>query len=217
MRKSIAIGIGIAIVVIIGIVIGILYSIPKKTETIFKQCDLSNRKVLIILFENYQPKEFKPTYEALKNCNVKISILAVNKTIDVEYDYYILDVDFNKLANEYDMLIIIGGSGVYLRVIDHIKDPGIKLVGELAKKFLEKGKYVAAICAAPAILAKAGLLKGLKATCFSSPDLISILEKNGVIYVDKPVVIDDHVITSQGPHTVQEFDKAIIEILMKIK
>ena len=143
------------------------------------------------------------------------SILAANKTIDVKYDYYILNVDYDKLANEYDMLIIIGGPGVYLRVTDRIKDPSVKLVGELAKKFLEKGKYVAAICAAPAILAKSGLLKGLKATCFPNPELISILKNNGAIYVNKPVVIDDHVITSQGPYTVQEFIKTIISILSK--
>ncbi|OYT26409.1 MAG: hypothetical protein B6V02_01775 [Thermoprotei archaeon ex4572_64] len=103
------------------------------------------------------------------------------------------------------MLIIIGGPGVYMRVTGQVNDPAIDLVGNLAEQFLVKDKYVAAICAAPAILAKADLLRNVKATCYPATELIQILKDHNAIYVDKPVVIDDHVITSQSPETVNDF------------
>ncbi|RLE50214.1 MAG: hypothetical protein DRJ31_01985 [Candidatus Methanomethylicota archaeon] len=175
--------------------------------------DLSGKKALVVLFEGYQPKEFKPVYNKLTSLKATVKVLAANQTIDVEYDYYILEVNFTQLAKGYDALILIGGPGVYLRVMGMVEDPAVELVGQLAQAFHSEGKLVAAICAAPAILAKAGLLNGLKATCFKNQDLISTLESFGAIYVDKPVVLSDNILTSQGPNTAEQYANEIAKLL----
>lgn len=222
MHKRIIIVSIIVVVLVLIIAISALVFMYRlsKTEIAMEgkeKCNLTGVKVLIVLFENYQVKEFKPTYDTLKQCNASISILAANKTIDITYNYYIMNVNFTALAEDYDMLIIIGGPGVYMRVTGQVNDPAIDLVGNLAEQFLVKDKYVAAICAAPAILAKADLLRNVKATCYPATELIQILKDHNAIYVDKPVVIDDHVITSQSPETVNDFISTIIQVLQQLK
>jgi len=72
--------------------------------------------------------------------------------------------------------------------------------------FSEQGRLVCAICAAPLVLERAGLLKGRKATCY--PSLKDDLKSAS--WIDEPVVIDGNVITSQGPGTALKFALTII-------
>ena len=81
---------------------------------------------------------------------------------------------------------------------------------------MEKQKILAAICIAPAILAKAGVLEGKNATVWSSvldKGPIKILEENGANYVEKDVVVDGNIITANGPQAASEFGRKIVEIL----
>lgn len=71
-----------------------------------------------------------------------------------------------------------------------------------------------AICIAPAILAKAGVLKGKKATVWSSlmdKSAVKILEKSGADYLPDSVVADGKVITATGPLAAKEFAEKIIQ------
>ncbi|RLF23402.1 MAG: hypothetical protein DRN15_04290 [Thermoprotei archaeon] len=184
---------------------------------------LENVKVMIVLFENYQPRELHPVLKALDREGATIYILAVNKSVgaSIEYHMYIMDIvdKFELYADTCDAIVIIGGKGVYDRVVGIIEDPGVELVGRLCSKFREKGKLVAAICAAPAILAKAGILKGVRATCFPSSELVEILRAHGAIYVDMnaDVVIDDGIMTAVGPDVADKFAEAIVEYLVEQK
>jgi len=72
------------------------------------------------------------------------------------------------------------------------------------------GRYVAAICAGPAVLATAGLLAGRRATCY--PGLQG--ELSGADYqADQPVVNDGGVITSRGPGTAIAFALELVRTL----
>ena len=77
------------------------------------------------------------------------------------------------------------------------------------KIFAEKGKPIAAICAAPMVLGKLGLLKGKKATCY--PGFEQYLE--GAECVGEHVVRDGNIITGMGPGAAMEFALAIVELL----
>lgn len=71
------------------------------------------------------------------------------------------------------------------------------------------GAYVAAICAAPSILAEIGLLEGKKATSYPGFE-----EKMTMAdYVYEPVVQDGQVITSRGMGTAIDFSLKLIEVL----
>ena len=75
--------------------------------------------------------------------------------------------------------------------------------------FLNQGKGLAAICAAPLVLGRAGVLEGKKATCYPGFEK----ELKGAEAMPDDVVSDGGVITSRGPATAMPFALAIIESL----
>ena len=75
----------------------------------------------------------------------------------------------------------------------------------------DNGKYIAAICAAPKVLARAGLLQNRQATSY--PDSIPEQDMAGIDYQQQSVVIDGNIITSRGPGTAMDFALVLIELL----
>jgi 4-methyl-5(b-hydroxyethyl)-thiazole monophosphate biosynthesis len=110
------------------------------------------------------------------------------------------------LGQDYDMVVLPGG----LPGADHL-DNDERLAG-LLKQMAADGKYTAAICAAPKVLASAGLLNGKRATSY--PGVMQSVNVPGMDYVEQAVVTDDKVITSRGPGTAMDFALELIEVLV---
>ena len=72
-------------------------------------------------------------------------------------------------------------------------------------------KYVAAMCAAPSILAKAGITKGRSLTAYPDPKLDLLF--GDANYLQDAVVIDEKLITSRGPATALPFAFALVDVL----
>lgn len=119
----------------------------------------------------------------------------------------IADTDLDTaLQKDYDMVVLPGG----LPGADFLnQDPRII---SLVKKMAAKDRYTAAICAAPRVLATAGMLEGKKATSY--PGTLDVLEIPGMQYQQDAVVIDGKVITSKGPGTAMDFALTLIEVLV---
>ena len=81
---------------------------------------------------------------------------------------------------------------------------------KLILDFAAKGKPIAAICAAPMVLGKLGLLKGKKATCY--PSFEQYLD--GAECVNAHVVRDGNIITGMGPGAAMEFALTIVDLLV---
>jgi len=110
------------------------------------------------------------------------------------------------LAADYDMVVLPGG----MPGAEHLdNDPRI---ADLLRKMADSGKFTAAICAAPKVLANAGLLEGKRATSF--PGFVDKMNLPGVDYRQEPVVQDGKVITSRGPGTAMDFALTLIENLL---
>ncbi|MEI7842964.1 MAG: DJ-1 family glyoxalase III [Gallionellaceae bacterium] len=108
------------------------------------------------------------------------------------------------LGQEFDMIVLPGGQPG----TNNLK-ADLRIIS-LLKKMASQDKYVAAICAAPSVLATAGLLKGKSATSF--PGALDaypeVQQQNSV------VVIDEKFITSRGPGTAMDFALTLIEKLV---
>ncbi len=115
------------------------------------------------------------------------------------------DVIENVSARDVDMVVLPGGLGGVKNM--ESCDKVLKLVDQLNND----GKYIAAICAAPTILAKMGLLKGRKCICY--PDMTDVLSDNGAEVCDMDVVVDGNIITSKAAGTAEQFSLVLIETL----
>lgn len=110
------------------------------------------------------------------------------------------------LTLAFDMVVLPGGRGA-----DNLdKDPRIH---RLVKQMAKAGKAVAAICAAPKVLAHADVLSGRRATCFPGAIAPHEAETRGIELVDGAVVRDKGVTTSRGPGTAMDFALQLIEEL----
>ena len=110
------------------------------------------------------------------------------------------------LQQSFDMVVLPGG----LPGADHLGDDPrvIRLLQEMAAS----DAYTAAICAAPRVLARAGLLDGKRATSY--PGALDIEAVPGIEYLETAVVTDGRVITSRGPGTAMDFALVLIEALV---
>ena len=109
------------------------------------------------------------------------------------------------LERKYDMIVLPGG----LPGATHLEqDPRIvSLVREMAGE----DRFTAAICAAPRILARAGVLEGRRATSF--PGVLDPAQWPRVRQENRAVVTDGKVITSRGPGTAMDFALELIGLL----
>ena len=115
-------------------------------------------------------------------------------------DVGLADVD----PKEYDAVVFIGGGGA----ATFFDDP---IAHRIARSASERGVVLAAICIAPSILARAGLLQGRSATAFESQ--ADDLGAHGAHYTGNPVEIDGRIVTANGPDAATAFGTAIVTLL----
>lgn len=109
------------------------------------------------------------------------------------------------LGQDFDLMVLPGG----LPGADHLdRDPRIR---RLLERLNREGKYLGAICAAPKVLASAGLLDDRKTTGY--PSVMQALDFPRIQLELLPVVRDGRVVTSRGPGTAMDFALELIELL----
>ena len=165
-------------------------------------------KILSIIAPNgYQEIEYSDSKQALEQKgHIVITASTVNEARGKSGGKKKVDVLLSNVkTKDYDAILFVGGPGSH----SFFDDP---FVHKLAKEFIDSKKIVAAICAAPSILANAGLLKGIEATCF--PDQALNIKSKGAIYTGKPVQKDGLIITADGPDSATEFGEKIAEALI---
>ncbi len=110
----------------------------------------------------------------------------------------------NMTVSDYDAIVFIGGPGAQ----EYWNDP---VAHAIVQEAVAQSKVLAAICIAPATLAKAGVLKGKNATVFSSE--AEALKAGGANYTDASVERDGLIITANGPQAAARFAEEIAKAL----
>lgn len=106
---------------------------------------------------------------------------------------------------DYDAVVFVGGQGAEIYFNDQV-------ALNLVKEFNYADKLTCAICLAPVILAKAGILKGKNTTVTGSS--VRDLELADAVYTAQSVAKDDNIVTASGPDAAEEFAREIVVILM---
>jgi len=107
-------------------------------------------------------------------------------------------------AADFDGVVIVGGW-----MPDKLRRD--QKVLSLVRQVAESGKLVASICHGPWINISAGVCRGVRMT--STPGIRDDLTNAGANWVDEPVVIDRHFISSRRPPDLPVFGEAIVAFL----
>lgn len=160
----------------------------------------------IIAQEGYQDQEYSDSKTALENAGHEVVTASTAQETfgkfgtKTKVDLLVKDIN----PDNYDALALIGGPGCY----QYFEDT---FVHEIAKNFYNAGKPTCAICAAPSILANAGLLNGKKATCWEG-ESTNLIAKNA-LYTGEMITQDGNIITANGPLSAKEFGKTIAKAI----
>lgn len=170
------------------------------------------KKAAVVFDDGFEELEAMGPIALLRRAGMEVDLVAANNkdvVIGKFGDHFqpvtpIEDYDFEQA----DVLILPGG-GHYTKL-----EANPAVIEQIQSFYHNPEKYLAAICAAPTILGRLGLLKDRTYTCFSSMN-----EDFGGNYVDDAyAVVDDHLITGKSAAAAIDFGFAIMgELLGKDK
>lgn len=163
--------------------------------------------VYVFLANGFEEIEALTCVDLLRRADIQVKTVSImedklvygSKGIGVEADILFKEGDYERCG----MLILPGGMPGTTNLCNH------RELNEELKSFYAAGKPVAAICAAPMVLGRAGLLGGHRATIYTGMEE----ELTGAVPTGEKVVVSENVITSKGPGTAMDFALAIIEYL----
>ena len=165
-------------------------------------------RVLVPLADGFEEIEAVAIVDLLRRADIEVHTASLgDREVTGSHGITVVaDASLDEVnAGVYDMIVLPGG----MPGTAHLKsDPRVT---RLLRQFAESGRYTAAICAAPSVLAHAGLLEGRKATSF--PGFLKADSAPGIRLSEDPVVVDGKVATSRGPGTAVPFGLALIELL----
>lgn len=170
-----------------------------------------NNIAIILASKDFRDEEYFVTKEVLEKQGNTIKTISNDKSAVGRFGgEAIVDILLEDLKiDDFDAIVFVGGNGA-IELLDN------DISYNICKECIKKDKILAAICISPVILAKADVLRGKKATVWSSnmdKSAISMLEENGAIYDPKPVIIDGKIITGQNPDASSDFALSIDKIL----
>lgn len=176
---------------------------------------LNGKKVLMIIaHENFRDEEFNVPFKQFLGEGIDVTVASPVKgtatgmfgtAFDVKYS---LD-EVNE--TDFDGIIFVGGMGT----------PSVR-ASERAVQIAKNAanhKVLSAICWAPTILAKAGVVKGRKVTVWLGDDpeygmkTSKVMENAGAVFVNKEVVTDGNIVTGNGPNAAEKFADAVMDKL----
>jgi 4-methyl-5(b-hydroxyethyl)-thiazole monophosphate biosynthesis len=165
-------------------------------------------RVLVPLADGFEEIEATTIIDILRRADVDV-VTASLKPGAVRAAHglvYMTDATLDEVAGqEFDLIALPGG----LPGADNLDND--ERIHGMIKKQANAGKPVAAICAAPKVLANAGLLDGKKATSY--PGFVDKMDLPNTTYTGAPLEKDGKITTSRGPGTAMDFALSLVEDL----
>lgn len=166
-------------------------------------------KFLILVANENETIEILTVYDYLKRSDIPVDLVSTEDSLELVTSHglsYKADFLFDEInPDEYFGVYIPGGTNGAIALRDNDK------VIDLVKDFDEKRKTIAAICAGPIVLNRAGVLEGKRAT--SHPSVKDELDRVGEYIEDEIVVTDGNITTSRGAALTNYLALRLVEII----
>jgi 4-methyl-5(b-hydroxyethyl)-thiazole monophosphate biosynthesis len=165
-------------------------------------------KVLVPLAQGCEELEAVTVIDLLRRANITVVTAGLDdKPVKASRGVVLIpDTTLDKaLTQDFDMVVLPGGMPGAQNLWND------KRILDLLRRMVQGGKFAAAICASPQVLARAGVLDNKRATSY--PGFLDTQEFPKVHYTGSAVERDGTVITSRGPGTAMDFALTLIEVL----
>ncbi len=167
------------------------------------------KRVAVFLADGFEEVEALTTVDLLRRAQIFVDTVSITEDymvtgshgITVQTEDLFDEVDYD----EFDVLCLPGG----MKGVQNLKEDGD--LRQLIAEFLDGGKKIAAICAAPTILGDMGRLKGRRVTCH--PIVESEINAAGAVLTRQPATVDGNLITGQAAGSAVPFALKLIEVL----
>lgn len=170
-------------------------------------------KFLILVADGNETIEILTVYDYLKRSDVPVDLVSTEDSLELVTSHglsYKADFLFDEInPDDYFGVYIPGGTNGAIALRDNDR------VINLVKDFDEKDKIIAAICAGPIVLNKAGVLEDKRAT--SHPVVKDEMDRVGAYVEDEFVVTDGNITTSRGAALTNYLALRLVEIIKDSK
>jgi len=163
------------------------------------------KMVFVILVDGFEEMEAICTIDILRRAGIEVKTAGLgggyikgSHSVIVKSDIPLGEMN----VNGADLIVLPGGAGHKTMLENDV-------ILENIKRANESGIKIGAICAAPAVLAKAGILSGKNATIYTGMEK----ELKDAVYTDKDVVVDGNIITGRGPALAMQFALELVKQL----
>lgn len=165
------------------------------------------KKACIVLAEGFEEIEALTVVDCLRRADIFVNVtgLTSSEFVNGAHDIKVaVDSDFDSIClSEYDILILPGGGMGTCNLSNDER------IADALEYMRDSDKYLAAICAAPIVFGKYGILNGKKACCY--PGFEEKLKGASVSF--NPVEVDDKIITARAMGVSIGFSMEIIKAL----
>lgn len=165
-------------------------------------------KIYVFMANGFEDVEALAPIDILRRGGQEVVTVSINATREVESAHAVTILADTILTeagdfSDADLLMLPGGmpGAANLDMTEGVREALLRQAAS--------GKKIAAICAAPFILGKLGLLKGRRATCY--PGFEKHLD--GASYTAELVTVDDNIITGRGPGAAMSFGYTLLRQL----
>ena len=164
---------------------------------------------MVFLATGFEEIEASTIVDVLRRCGVEVTVagLAPDLVEGAHGMKFVPDRTIEEVVvKDFDAVICPGGAPGFENLRKDYR------VITMIKEAYNRNKLVAAICASPAVLSDAGVLKGRNCTIY--PGMEQELVKGGGKISKDFVVADGNIITSRGPATAFHFSFKLVEQLV---
>jgi protease I len=174
---------------------------------------LTGKRILMVIApEQFRDEELFETKSVLEGEGAKVQVACRNLATasgmlggSARPDLLISECS----AGDWDAVVVVGGMGSP----EHLWPDST--LHQLLQQSHARGGVVGAICLSGAVLARAGLLGGRRATVYKTDESLAELRRGGANYIADDVVTDGQLVTASGPHAATSFGKAIADALAR--
>jgi len=165
------------------------------------------KSIFVHLAQGFEEIEAITIIDVLRRSGMEVVTVSVTEDlvvtgahkIAVKADILFKDADYRQA----EMIVLPGGMPGAKNLSNH------EGLNAQIKKFFDEGKLLGAICAAPLVFGRLGILKGKKAVCY--PGFEEYL--SGAIIRQDPVMVDGNIVTGRGPGVAMQFSYEIVRLL----